>query len=124
MMIAVKFSSIELINTHIIVAIQRMFIVEHYLASLSYLNCRNVFRDTFSISAVPEIDSISSGECSSSSCFSVKECQELGCVTSIIPYFLLEAMPSVLATVSRGGGSLPRRVNKPQRETDFSPLPG
>jgi hypothetical protein len=29
--------------------VQRVFIVEHYLASRSYLTCQNEFRDTFSI---------------------------------------------------------------------------
>jgi hypothetical protein len=32
---------------------QRVFIVEHYLASRSYLTCQNEFRDTFPYSPVP-----------------------------------------------------------------------
>jgi hypothetical protein len=32
---------------------QRVFIVEHYLASRSYLTCQNEFRDTFPDSPVP-----------------------------------------------------------------------
>jgi Fe2+ or Zn2+ uptake regulation protein len=33
--------------------VQRVFIVEHYLASRSYLTCENEFRDTFPDSPVP-----------------------------------------------------------------------
>jgi hypothetical protein len=33
--------------------VQRVFIVEHYLASRSYLTCQNEFRDTFPYSPVP-----------------------------------------------------------------------
>jgi hypothetical protein len=33
--------------------VQRVFIVEHYLASRSYLTCQNEFRDTFYDSPVP-----------------------------------------------------------------------
>jgi hypothetical protein len=33
--------------------VQRVFIVEHYLASRSYLTCQSVFRDTFPDSPVP-----------------------------------------------------------------------
>jgi hypothetical protein len=33
--------------------VQRVFIVEHYLATCSYLTCQNEFRDTFPYSPVP-----------------------------------------------------------------------
>jgi hypothetical protein len=33
--------------------VQRVFIVEHYLASRSYLTCHSEFRDTFPDSPVP-----------------------------------------------------------------------
>jgi hypothetical protein len=39
--------------------VQRMFIVEHYLASRSYLTCQNEFKDTFSDSPVPNKSTIS-----------------------------------------------------------------
>jgi hypothetical protein len=39
--------------------VQRAFIVEHYLASRSYLTCRNEFRVTFPISPVPDKSTIS-----------------------------------------------------------------
>jgi hypothetical protein len=39
--------------------VQRVFIVEHYLASRSYLTCQNEFRDTFPDSPVPNISTIS-----------------------------------------------------------------
>jgi hypothetical protein len=34
--------------------VQRVFIVEHYLASRSYLICQNEFRDTFPDAPVPD----------------------------------------------------------------------
>jgi hypothetical protein len=39
--------------------VQRVFIVEHYLASRSYLNCQNEFRDTFPDSPVPNNSTVS-----------------------------------------------------------------
>jgi hypothetical protein len=39
--------------------VQRVFIVEHYLASRSYLTCQNEFRDTFPDSPVPNKSSLS-----------------------------------------------------------------
>jgi hypothetical protein len=36
-----------------------VFIVEHYLASRSYLTCQNEFRDTFPDSPVPNKSTIS-----------------------------------------------------------------
>jgi hypothetical protein len=39
--------------------VQRVFIVEHYLASRSYLTCQNEFRDTFPNSPVPNKSTIS-----------------------------------------------------------------
>jgi hypothetical protein len=39
--------------------VQRVFIVEHYLASRSYLNCQNEFRDTFPDSPVPNKSTVS-----------------------------------------------------------------
>jgi transposase len=39
--------------------VQRMFIVEHYLASHSYLTCQNEFKDTFPDFPVPNISTIS-----------------------------------------------------------------
>jgi hypothetical protein len=33
--------------------VQRVFVVEHYLASRPYLTCQNEFRDTFADSPVP-----------------------------------------------------------------------
>jgi hypothetical protein len=39
--------------------VQRVFIVEHYLASRSYLTCQNEFRDTFHDSPVPNKSTIS-----------------------------------------------------------------
>jgi Fe2+ or Zn2+ uptake regulation protein len=39
--------------------VQRVFIVEHYLASHSYLTCQNKFRDTFTDSPVPNKSTIS-----------------------------------------------------------------
>jgi hypothetical protein len=39
--------------------VQRVFIVEHYLASRSYLTCQNEFRDTFPDSPVPSKSTIS-----------------------------------------------------------------
>jgi hypothetical protein len=39
--------------------VQRVFIVEHYLASRSYLTCQNEFRDTFPNSPVPDKSTIS-----------------------------------------------------------------
>jgi hypothetical protein len=39
--------------------VQRLFIVEHYLASRSYLICQNEFRDTFPDSPVPKKSTIS-----------------------------------------------------------------
>jgi hypothetical protein len=39
--------------------VQRVFIVEHYLASRSYLTCQNEFRDTFPDSPVPDKSTIS-----------------------------------------------------------------
>jgi hypothetical protein len=42
--------------------VEHVFIVEHYLASRSYLTCQNEFRDTFPDSPVPNIDNISSRE--------------------------------------------------------------
>jgi hypothetical protein len=39
--------------------VQRVFIVEHYLTSRSYLTCQNEFRDTFSDSSVPNILTVS-----------------------------------------------------------------
>jgi hypothetical protein len=39
--------------------VQRMFIVEHYLVSRSYLTCQNEFRDTFPDSPVPKKSTIS-----------------------------------------------------------------
>jgi hypothetical protein len=39
--------------------VQWMFIVEHYLASRSYLTCQNQFRDTFPDSPVPNKSAIS-----------------------------------------------------------------
>jgi hypothetical protein len=39
--------------------VQRVFIVERYLASRSYLTCQNEFRDTFSDSPVPNKSTIS-----------------------------------------------------------------
>jgi hypothetical protein len=45
------------------VEVQQVFIVEHYLASHSYLTCQNEFRDTFSrLSCAKQIDNILSGE--------------------------------------------------------------
>jgi isocitrate lyase len=38
--------------------VQRLFIVEHYLASRSYLTCQNEFRDTFPDSSVPNKSTI------------------------------------------------------------------
>jgi hypothetical protein len=38
--------------------VQRVFIVEHYLASRSYLNCQNEFRDTFPDSPEPNKSTI------------------------------------------------------------------
>jgi hypothetical protein len=40
--------------------VQRLFIVEHYLASRSYLTCQNEFRDTFPDSPVPNKSKIMS----------------------------------------------------------------
>jgi hypothetical protein len=39
--------------------VQRVFIVEHYLASRSYLSCQNEFMDTFPDSPVPNKSTIS-----------------------------------------------------------------
>jgi hypothetical protein len=39
--------------------VQRVFIVEHYLASRSLLTCQNEFRDTFPDSPVPNKSTIS-----------------------------------------------------------------
>jgi hypothetical protein len=39
--------------------VQRVCIVEHYLASRSYLSCQNEFRDTFSYSPVPNKSTLS-----------------------------------------------------------------
>jgi hypothetical protein len=39
--------------------VQRVFIVENYLASRSYLTCQNEFRDTFPDSPVPNKSTIS-----------------------------------------------------------------
>jgi hypothetical protein len=39
--------------------VQRVFIVEHYLASRSYLTCQNEFRDTFIDSPVPNKSTVS-----------------------------------------------------------------
>jgi hypothetical protein len=39
--------------------VQRVFIVKHYLASLSYLTCQNDFRDIFPDSPVPNKSSMS-----------------------------------------------------------------
>jgi hypothetical protein len=39
--------------------VQRVFIVEHYLASRSHLTCQNEFRDIFSDSPVPNKSTIS-----------------------------------------------------------------
>jgi hypothetical protein len=39
--------------------VKRLFIVEHYLASRSYLTCQNEFRDTFPDSPVPNKSKIS-----------------------------------------------------------------
>jgi hypothetical protein len=39
--------------------VQRVFIVEHYLASRSYLTCHSEFRDTFPDSPVPNKSTIS-----------------------------------------------------------------
>jgi hypothetical protein len=39
--------------------VQRVFIVEHYLASRFYLTCQNEFRDTFPDSPVPNKSTIS-----------------------------------------------------------------
>jgi hypothetical protein len=39
--------------------VQRVFIVEHYLASRSYLTCQNEFRDTFPDFPVPNKSTIS-----------------------------------------------------------------
>jgi hypothetical protein len=39
--------------------VQRVFIVEHYLASRSYLTCQNEFRDTFLDSPVPNKSTVS-----------------------------------------------------------------
>jgi hypothetical protein len=39
--------------------VQRLFIVEHYLASRSYLTCQNGFRDTFPDSPVPNKSTVS-----------------------------------------------------------------
>jgi hypothetical protein len=39
--------------------VQRVFIVEHYLASRSYLPCQNEFKDTFPDSPVPNKSAIS-----------------------------------------------------------------
>jgi hypothetical protein len=38
---------------------QRVFIVEHYLASRSYLNCQNAFTDIFPDSPVPNKSTVS-----------------------------------------------------------------
>jgi hypothetical protein len=38
--------------------VQRVFIVEHYLSSCSYLTCQNDFRNTFPDSAVPNKSTI------------------------------------------------------------------
>jgi hypothetical protein len=38
---------------------QRVFIVEHYLASRSYVTCQNEFRDTFLDSPVPSKSTVS-----------------------------------------------------------------
>jgi hypothetical protein len=38
--------------------VQRVFIVEHYLAARSYLTCQNEFRDTFTDSPVPNKSAI------------------------------------------------------------------
>jgi hypothetical protein len=39
--------------------VQRVFIVEHYLASCSYLTCQNAFRVTFPDSPVPNKNTLS-----------------------------------------------------------------
>jgi hypothetical protein len=39
--------------------VQRVFIVQHYLASRSYLTCQNEFRDTFLVSPVPNRSTVS-----------------------------------------------------------------
>jgi hypothetical protein len=39
--------------------VQQVFIVEHYLASCSYLTCQNDFRDTFPDSHVPNKSTVS-----------------------------------------------------------------
>jgi transposase len=39
--------------------VQRVFIVEHYLASRSYLTCQNEFKDTFPDSPVPNKSTVS-----------------------------------------------------------------
>jgi hypothetical protein len=39
--------------------VQHVFIVEHYLATRSYLTCRNEFRDTFSSSSVQNKSTVS-----------------------------------------------------------------
>jgi hypothetical protein len=39
--------------------VQRVFIVEHYLTSHSYLTCQNEFRDTFPDSPVPNKSTVS-----------------------------------------------------------------
>jgi hypothetical protein len=39
--------------------VQRVFIVEHYLASRSYVTCQNEFRDTVPDSPVPSKSTIS-----------------------------------------------------------------
>jgi hypothetical protein len=39
--------------------VQRVFVVEHYLASRSYSTCQNEFRDTFFDSPVPNKSTIS-----------------------------------------------------------------
>jgi hypothetical protein len=39
--------------------VQRVFIVEHYLASRSYLTCQNEFRDTFPDFPVPNKSTVS-----------------------------------------------------------------
>jgi hypothetical protein len=39
--------------------VQRVFIVEHYLASRSYFTCQNGFRDTFPDSPVPNKSTVS-----------------------------------------------------------------
>jgi hypothetical protein len=92
---------------------QRVFIVEHYLASRTYLTCQNEFRDTFPDSPVPNKSTISRLVNRFRDTGSVQDRNRSG-RPSVLSY---DSLDDILQTLLRSPG---KSLRNPSLQSEFS----